>query len=628
MRRVRLRWLVFGLLLTGGAVAGIYSLKRYLDPSKGIGGTPEINDPRNRVAVPVPAVRFTDITERAGIRFRHANGASGRKLLPETMGAGVAFLDFDGDGKQDILFVNSCPWPGHQGPLPTPALYRNKGDGTFEDVTAGSGLDVPLYGMGVAVGDFDNDGRPDVFISCVGRHRLFRNLDGKHFSDVTDAAGVGGPGKLPDCTRDEFLAWQPPIPFGSSCTFLDYDGDGRLDLFVCHYVSWSPKIDLTVGSTLEGGRRAFVQPKDFEGASCSLYRNKGDGTFEDVSAAAGVRAIEREGTDPNARPRPAGKSLGVIVCDPDEDGWPDLVVANDTVRNFFFHNVPGPNGTRVFAEEGYAAGAAYAESGTPRGGMGIDWGEYRPGRSAVVITNFANEPNTFLALDQRSPPLFSDAALSVALAGPSRGPLKFGAFFFDYDLDGRLDLLTCNGHIEPEIGAIQRGQRFEQPAQLFWNTGDPQRLFEPATSAQAGDDLFKPMVGRGAAFADIDGDGDLDVVLTANGGPARLLRNDCSLGHHWVRLVLTGDGKRSNRSAIGAQVTVEAGGKVMKRQVTGGRGYLSQSELPITVGLGTADRVDKVTVRWPGRDAGPPEVWTGLAIDKAHELKQGRAGSR
>jgi hypothetical protein len=255
--------------------------------------------------------------------------------------------------------------------------------------------------------------------------------------------------------------------------------------------------------------------------------------------------------------------------------------------------------------------------------MGIDWGEYQPGRFAAVIANFANEPNTFLRKEPGEL-LFSDFALGVCLAGPSRVPLKFGAFFFDYDLDGRLDLLTCNGHIEPEIADIQNGQTYAQPAQLFWNTGDPERVYEPVTARAAGEDLFRPLVGRGSAFADIDGNGTLDVVLTANGGPARLLRNEYKGGNRWVRLHLKGDGARANRSAIGAEVTVHVGKQVLRRRVAAGRGYLSQSELPITVGLGKADRVDRVTVRWPCRDR-HEETWTELAAGRTHELVQGAA---
>jgi hypothetical protein len=574
----------------------------------------------------VPKVRFTDVTEAAGIRFRHFNGAAGQKLLPETMGSGVAVLDYDGDGRQDLLFVNSSPWPGHPGPAkaPTLTLYRNKGDGTFEDVTEQVGLNVTMYGMGVTVGDYDNSGYPSVFVSGVGGNRLFRNVRGedgrRRFRDVTEEAGVGGPGGWPaTASRKEFLAWDRPIAFASSATFLDYDGDGRLDLFVCYYVTWSPARDLASDAVLPDNARAYLPPTQFEAAQCVLYRNVGGGRFEDVSAEAGVQVFERGSA--------VGKALGVIACDVDEDGWPDIVVANDTTRNFFFHNVPGPDGTRRFVEKGLTTNVAYAE-GQTRGAMGIDWGEYRPGKNALLIANFANEPDSFLTLKDPRRLVFSDTSLAVGLDGPSRRPLKFGAVFLDCDNDGRLDVLTCNGHLEPEIARVQRGQTYAQPVQLFWNTGRKERLFEPVTDDAAGPDLFRPLVGRGCAFLDYNGDGKLDVVLTENNGPARLLRNDNDLKHHWIRLTLVGDGRRSNRSAIGAVVTVEAGGRTLRRQVAGARGYLSQSELPVTVGLGEATKVDRVTVHWPGKDAGPPQVWTDLEVNRAYKLTQSEPQAR
>ncbi len=616
------------LTLLAAAGAGGYVAYRWYNKPAEAGGShtpgPAITRPK---AADVPRVTFTDVTAQSGVRFKHTNGATPQKLLPETMGGGVAVLDYDGDGKPDILFVNGRQWPGHAepgAPTPTLKLYRNKGNLTFEDVTESAGLAVSLFGMGVAVGDFDNDGRPDVFVSCVGKHHLFRNVDGKRFEDVTATAGVGGPTDLPNVSKEEFLKWKPPIPFGSSCTFVDYDGDGRLDLFVCHYVTWSPGIDLSVNSTLVGAGRTYQQPQQLEGSQCSLYRNIDGRRFEDVTEKAGVLVTSKEGTNQNDRVRAVGKSLGVVLCDPDGDGWPDLVVANDTVRNFFFHNVPGPNGTRVYKEEGTPIGAAYPDEGRPRGGMGIDWGEFAPSRCAVVVANFADEPVTFLEKDPKPRLLFSDTTSTVGLSSPTRIPLKFGAFFFDYDNDGRLDLLTCNGHIDPDIKKIQAVQDYAQSVQLYWNTGNPECYFEPVTPEQAGPDLFKPMVGRGCAFADLDGDGDLDVILVANGGEARVLRNDAPRSNHWVRLDLRGDGKRSNRSAIGATVTVEAAGQTFHRQVTGGRGYLSQSELVLTVGLGPAAKVDKVTVRWPGKD-GNTETWTNLDADKPHVLNQGEA---
>ncbi|HEY1187188.1 MAG TPA: CRTAC1 family protein [Gemmata sp.] len=606
--------------------AGGFFLVRWLNKpnEEHVKIVPEV--PRTRTAAAsVPAISFTDVTHECGVAFHHHAGFSGHKLLPETMGGGVACFDYDGDGKTDILFVNSCPWPGFDppAPAPTPKLYRNKGGCAFEDVTERVGLNKTMYGMGVAVGDYDNDGFLDVFVSCVGKHRLFRNVEGTRFEEVTDAAGVGGPGALPNVSKDEFLAWKPPIPFGSSATFLDYDGDGRLDLFVCHYVTWSPGIDRSINSTLEGGKRTFVQPRDFDGSQCALYRNVDGKRFEDVSATAGVLVTEKEGTDATSRVRPVGKALGVVLCDADGDGWPDLLVANDSVRNFFFHNVAAPDGSRKFEEKGYPLGAAYAEGGVARAGMGIDWAEFAPGRLAAVIANYTDEPLTFLEKDQRRL-AFTDVAQGVGLIGPSRTALKFGTIFLDYDNDGRQDLLVCNGHIEPEVGVIKASQSYAQPVQLFWNTGDPHCYFEPVGADRAGAALFKPLVGRGCAFADLDGDGDLDLVLVANGGAARVLRNDAPKTNHFVRLDLRGDGVKSNRSALGAQVTIEAGGLKLVRQITGGRGYLSQSELVLTVGLGSQTKVDKVTVRWPGKGAGEG-VWTNLDADRTHILKQGEA---
>ncbi|HEV3235453.1 MAG TPA: CRTAC1 family protein [Gemmataceae bacterium] len=622
-RRTRFLLLGLAVILVGGSVI-LLSLKYF----------PGFNDnSKSNKSSDVPRVTFRDITNKAGIRFTHTNGAFGKKLLPETMGSGVAFLDFDNDGKPDLLFINSCHWPGHQPsgePAPTLALYRNKGNLEFEDVTEACGLKISLYGMGVTVGDYDNDGWPDIFITAVGGNHLFHNqpvdpkdpAKGRHFVEVTSRAGVGGPGGWPTGSVD-FLQWDKPISFSTSATFLDYDGDGLLDLFVCNYITWSPAADLSQDFKLMGGGRAYGPPTYFEGAQCLLYRNKGGGQFEDVSYQTGVAALTK-GRNPLR-----GKSLGVVACDVDEDGWPDLFVANDTAPNFFFHNEPvdpkDPSKGRHFVEIAKRAGIVTAD-GSARGAMGVDWGECRPGVPAFLVGNFADEPDSLFTRDFPKRLLFSDSAQLEGIAFASKPWLKFGAFFFDYDLDGRLDLFTCNGHLEPDIATV-RPTTYQQPAQLFWNNGHARQAFELVKTEDAGDDIFLPMVGRSCAFADIDGDGYLDLVVTANGGPARLLHNEGQSHNNWIRLKLEGDGKRSNRSAIGARVIVKSGDQVQQREVVAGRGYLSQSELTLTFGLGQKEKIESITVHWPGREASLEEFGP-LPVNKEHVLQQGRSSAR
>ena len=561
-----------------------------------------------------PTVTFKDVGAEAGIRFKHTNGATGRKLLPETMGAGVIVLDYNADGKPDLYLVNSSPWPGAAG-APTGALYRNKGDGTFEDVTVAAGLNVMLYGQGGCAGDFDNDGFPDLFLTAVGGNRLFRNAGGGRFEDVSDRAGLtsGEWPKVADAA--EFGRWNKPIPFPSSATWLDYDGDSRLDLFVCHYLGWSPALDLGIQAVLPGGQRAYVPPTQFPGVHSKLYRNLGQGKFVDVSAECGVEVSEPTGL--NRALVPIGKSLGVVACDPDGDGWADLAVANDTVRNFFFRNIDDGKGGRKFEEIGLISNVAYAE-GRPRGGMGIDAAELEPGKSTLVIANFSNEPNTLLAVRKTQPVLFQDQAATWGLTASSRGPMKFGAFFFDCDLDGRTDLLTVNGHLEPDIAQARPGQIQAEPAQLFRNVGTAS---SPDFRLADAGDLSKPLVGRGSAYLDYNGDGRPDVVVSTNGGAAKLFRNDSDSGNHWLRLKLVGDGARSNRDGIGAVVEVTIESETRRFFVSGSRGYLSQSELVVTVGLGRRTAVDRVAVQWPGLKANR-QTWTGLAIDREHRLIQ------
>lgn len=528
---------------------------------------------------PPPNVHFTDITQQAGIRFVHQNGAEGEKLLPETMGGGVAFFDYDNDGKPDLLLVNGGNLPGHlkqSAASSVITLYHNDGNGHFTDVTAGSGLDVPLlYGMGVAVGDYDDDGKVDVLITGVGGCRLFHNEGGGHFRDVTAEAGVGG-------SSDDW---------STSAAFVDYDNDGRLDLFVCNYVRWSKALDLAANYTLTGVGRAYGPPMGFQGSFCKLYHNDGAGHFTDVSERAGIRVRNK---DTGA---PLGKALGVCPIDIDGDGYIDFIVANDTVENFLFHN--RRDGT--FEQIGAISGVGFDSEGRARGAMGIDAGYFRNEQSiGVAIGNFANEMLAFY-VSHPAPGgqmLFTDDAIARGLGGGTRLPLKFGVMFFDYDLDGDLDLFVADGHIEQQINLVQSAEHYAQPAQLWWNAASRGKGFIPASNAECGPDLFKPIVGRGCAYADIDGDGDLDLIVTQINGPPLMLRNDQRTGHHYLRLKLIGT--NCNRDAIGAQVIAHVGSRTIRRIVMPARGYLSQSELPVTIGLGNSDHADRLEVIWPG----------------------------
>ena len=580
--------------IVAAVIGGIIYARR--DKPKRAPNMTQLTAPASAVASPVtiPRVKFTDITTPAGIRFTHFNSASPEKLLPETMGSGAAFFDFDNDGDQDLLFVNGTRWPWERvaGERPKLALYANDGKGKFADVTAGSGLDVSMYGMGAAVGDFDNDGLNDVFITCVGENGLFKNLGGGKFSDVTASAGVAGDSKQ----------------WSTAACFFDYDNDGRLDLFVGNYVKWSREIDAEVGYKIDGKTRAYGQPMNFQGSYPVLYHNEGGGKFTEVSAKAGVQVKSA------ALGVPAAKSLGVVPADLDNDGFMDLVVANDTTPNFVFHNQK--NGT--FKEIGASSGVAFDSYGNTRGAMGIDAAHYRNDSTmGICIANFANEM-TALCVSQPGGLHYSDEAIPEGIGPASRLLLKFGIFFFDYDLDGRLDVLSANGHLDEEIVKLQKSQSYRQPAQLFWNTGAKSGASFTAVDAQhAGSDLFKPLVGRGSAFADVDADGDLDVVLTQTGGAPLLLRNDQQLGHHWLRVKLIGT--KSNRSAIGAKLVAKVNGQTLLREVNPARSYLSASELPITFGLGKATKVDSLEIIWPSgqkQTLTPEKIDTTLAIEE------------
>jgi hypothetical protein len=579
-------WLIVAVIVLGAITAGLFT---FLDrPGQGGAAADRGGEAQ------IPVATFRDITAEAGITFVHTNGAYGEKLLPETMGGGVAFLDFDNDGAPDLLFINSGPWPWHRAPGPRPglaALFRNDGNGRFSNVTESSGLAGDLYAMGVAVGDYDNDGLVDVFVSGVGGNRLFHNRGGGRFEDVTAASGVGGDGD----------GW------GASCAWIDYDNDGRLDLFVCNYLRWTREIDLGANYQLPGIGRAYGPPVNFPGTHPLLFRNEGSGRFRDVSRAADVQVMNP------ASGQPMAKSLGVAPVDLDGDGWIDLVVANDTVQNFVFMNQK--NGT--FREVGARTGIGYDSFGQTRGAMGIDTARFRNDDTlGIAIGNFANEMNS-LYVSQRDGLVFSDEAVREGVGPASQSLLKFGLFFFDYDLDGRLDMMTANGHLETDISKVRPDQQYRQPAQLFWNRGGGGRRFVPVPAAQCGSDIFKPMVGRGSAFADIDGDGDLDAVITQINGAPLLLRNEQELGHHWVRIRL--EGVRSNRDAIGAWVRVRVGSQHLSRQVMAARGYLSQSELPVTFGLGRNTRVDEVLVIWPD---GSKQGVENIQVDRLNVVRQ------
>ncbi len=512
-------------------------------------------------------MRFADITASAGIGFVHETGAFGQKWMPETMGSGGAFLDYDSDGRPDLLLVNGSRWPGHEsGRKPAVShLYRNLGRGRFRDVTAEAGLDFGLYGMGVAVADYDADGDPDVYLTAVGDNIFLRN-DGGRFTDVSSEAGVNGSSGLPGVSP----AWS------TGAAWLDADRDGHLDLFVCNYVRWTPETDLF--TTLDGVTKSYATPEQYDGETCRLYRNLDGRSFADITDEAGVLNSD-------------GKSLGVAVEDFNDDGWPDIVVANDTYQNFLYLN----DGDGTFTDVAPRAGVAFDEFGRARAGMGIDVADVTSrGQLSIAIGNFSNEPLSLYT--QIGDGLFQDLAGSARLTRATLQPLSFGLLFADLDLDGYVDLLVGNGHIEPGINAVQNDITFAQPLQLFWNNRRGQFV---AVSGQVGAGFGEEIVARGIATADIDRDGDLDVLVTVNGGPPRLLRNDLPTSEaSWLRIRLRG--ASPNLDAVGAVVSVFAGDLVQRRMVRTGSSYLSQSEInPFVIGLGDRTQADSILIRWP-----------------------------
>jgi hypothetical protein len=509
------------------------------EPSSQVAASP--TQPANSAAAtslsarPSGPIHFTDITAQAGIHFKHNNGAFGQKYLPETMGSGVCVLDYDNDGWQDILLVNSMDWPGHGSRKSYSALYHNERNGTFKDVTKDAGLDVEMYGLGCAVGDYDNDGREDIYITALDGNHLFHNEGNGRFVDVTRKAGVRDGG------------------FSTGAVWFDFDNDGKLDLFVSHYVDWSIASDQVC--QLDGKNKSYCTPELYKGQSGTLYHNLGNGRFEDVTRKAGLYD-------------PSSKSLGVALLDFDNDGWIDLFVANDTQPNKLYRN--NHNGT--FTDSALSSGVAFSDAGKARAGMGADAADYDlSGRQGLVIGNFANES---LALyHNEGSGLFSEQSVAAGIASPSARSLTFGTFFFDYDLDGLPDIFAANGHVADDISVIQPTIHYAEPLLLFRNRGNGR--FEDM-SQKVGPALPQPIVARGAAYGDFENDGDLDVIVSTNNGPAKLLRNENANQNDMLRVKVIGT--RSNRDGIGAKVTVAlSNGTRLAQMVKGGSSYLSQS---------------------------------------------------
>jgi enediyne biosynthesis protein E4 len=503
--------------------------------------------------------QFVDVTTKAGIHFVHNNGAFGKKFLPETIGPGVAFIDYDGDGWPDIFLVNGADWPGHVAKHTTLKLYHNNHDGTFSDATHKAGLDVEMYGIGVAVGDYDNDGYQDLFVTAYGQSRLFHNNGNGTFTDVTQRSGLAAVNE-----------------FSTSAAFVDYDKDGRLDLVVGNYVQWSPENDLYC--TMDGKNKSYCTPESYKGTSVRLWHNDGNGKFSDATQKAGLG-------------EPTSKTLGVAMLDYDNDGWPDLLFSNDTQPNKLYRN----NGNGTFTEKAVVAGVAFSEDGVARAGMGVDTFDYdRSGKTSLLITNFSNQMISLYHNEGNG--LFVDEAPRSDVGRASLLTLGFGCFFFDYDLDGWPDILVANGHIDPDIQKVQVNVKFAEPPHLFRNLGKGKFA---EVSKSAGAEFAAARVGRAVAYADVFNNGRLDVLFTTNGGAPKLFRNVEAPGNanHSVRLKLVGT--KSNRDGIGAVVKLATAGGTQSQMLRSGSSYLAANELVLTFGLGKQSQADTIEIRWP-----------------------------
>ncbi|MBI3909640.1 MAG: CRTAC1 family protein [Armatimonadetes bacterium] len=560
--RRRLRWLILPLLVVLPVLGLLfYQAHRPLPPSP---------------------VQFVDVADAAGVHFRHVFGGSGHKFMPETVGSGGAFLDYNNDGWLDIFLVNSAPLPGFRSESPIlSALFRNNKDGTFTNVTEGSGLEVEMYGMGCAVGDYDADGFDDIFVSAVlGSSHLFHNEGGTgKFKDVTLEAGV-----------DDRGGW------GTSTAWLDYDNDGYLDLFVCNYVKYTIEDDAYFRNPLFG--QSYGLPQFFDPFPAVLYHNRGDGTFEDVTKKAKIGVAQ-------------GKALGVCTCDVDRDGWVDLFVANDMVPNHLFRN----RGDGTFENISMPAGVAVDASGHARAGMGIDYADFRnDGRLAFLIGTFSEEDDYFFV--ELSPLAFEDRAKEAGFTSRPDVVLTFGLVFFDYDNDGWRDVFMANGHILDDIQKGRPNITFPQRNQLYHNNRDG--TFSDV-SRQCGAPFDYMRVSRGCAYGDYDNDGDLDLLVTNNNGPAELLRNDGGNAHNWLQVRLIGK-KKSNPNAFGAEVRVTAGGVMQRDWLRSGGSYLVQNMPRLHFGLGDAPRVEHLEVRWP---AGKVERFSNLPVNQLITVVEG-----
>src|SRR5213080_132923 len=527
----------------------VLALAIFLVGKTGIGATPETS-----------AIQFRDVTQLAGIHFVHNNGAFGKKFLPETMGPGVAFIDYDNDGWTDIFLVNGMDWPGHVKKHTTPKLYHNNHDGTFTDVTHKAGLDVEMFGMGVAVGDYDNHGYDDLFVTAYGQSHLFHNNGNGTFTDVTQKAGLQGAHE-----------------FSTSAAWVDYDKDGHLDLVVANYVQWTPETDLYC--TLDGKTKSYCTPESYKGTSVRLWHNRGNGTFEDVTQKAGLGDA-------------TSKTLGIAVLDYDNDGWPDLLFSNDTQPNKLYRN----NGNGTFTEKAVVAGIAFSEDGVARAGMGVDAADYdHSGFPSLLITNFSNQMISLYHNEGKG--LFVDEAPRSEIGRATLLTLGFGCFFFDYDLDGWPDVFIANGHIDADIQRVQANVKYAMPPHLFRNVGKGK--FEEVTKS-LGSAFASPRVGRGAAYADINNDGRLDLLLSTNGGPVYLFRNEAqgaAASNRSLRIKLRGT--KSERDGIGATIKPTAGSETQSQMLRTGSSYLPASELVLTFGLGHNEKADTLEIRWP-----------------------------